>query len=1418
MGRPGIQTWTWALCAFWMCVSRALAGPQYMVTFPAVLEAGVQTKLCASLTYPNETLLMTVTLISEREKTTLFQRKSSIPFYQCSLFTPQAELKEEVQHVEVKVQGTFHSRVVKNVTIKTYDPMTFVQTDKPIYLPGQTVHFRVVTLNTTLQSVDQLYDFIEIKNPNNIRIGQWLNESGQIVQLSYSLISEAPEGSYQVIVSIGEDKIRHTFKVEKYVLPKFDVTLNVNEEVSIGDQEIHATACANYTYRQPVPGNVTVEMCRPLNLDFAGFHFGDEKLTPLCYNETKQADNNGCATFAFAMSNFTKFPTKALQDVLDVTAEVEEEGTGISRLQKATTNISYVIGRLSFFDTPKIFEPGADVEGKVKAVYFNNTPIPDMPVYLFEGETWSSRRLQNLTTDSSGVARFSFEGFQGLIHLIISSSPTLEPPRQKTPFYESGSHTLFVLQPSPPDVSVSFLKVKNNNKTLACDAEVDFTIQYVIVGESQDTVDVIHLVLSRGAIVDQGHRQVQLKPTRVTEGKVSFKLLVSPEMAPEVQIVAFIVLPSDKVIANSANFSTEKCFSNKVSLESSPSSAVPGEDINMQLTANPNSLCGVSIIDQSVLIKEPGKTLTPDVIFDLLPVMNVTNVTECLPVRQKRSILSHPDQYMHDAYTVFKNVGLEMATNLLIEVPSCLLYSGRKYYRIPHVVRTDTMHVEMFPVLLAAPTSPDAAPGRSFFPETWIWDLVEVGSSGTKNVSLTAPDTITTWETETFCLSPEFGLAPRKQITVFQPFFLDFTLPYSIIQGEHFELKATVFNYLSSCIVVKVHPKLSTEYTLNLVPGVNYTVCLCGNERKTLPYIMTPITIGVVNVTVSAGAVRSVVSCNNEIVSVPDRGHIDTVTRSVIFKAEGVEMTKTVSSWHCPNGSTIMQEIDPHLPENVIEGSARALVTVSGDILGQALQHLDGLLRMPYGCGEQNMVLLAPNIYILQYLENTKQLTPAIREKASNFMISGYQRQLNYKHHDGAYSTFGAGTRNTWLTAFVLRSFAKAKSFIYIDPTTIEQTRKWLESKQQENGCFEMSGKLFNNRMKGSVSDEVTLSAYITAAFLETNVSAKNPVVEKSLSCLKESISNLSNTYTTALMAYVFTLAGDMETRGLLLAHLDKVAIKQGGFLHWSQRAAETSASLSVEISSYVLMATLSASPTNEDLGYASGIVRWLTTQQNYYGGFSSTQDTVVALQALALYATLVFSPHGSSAVKVQSPSEQLMFNVTQDNRLLHQESVLQDMTGNFNLEVQGTACVSVQISFLYNVPPPPQSSDFSVEATTEVNSTGVRPKLILKLKVQYNGKESSTNMVILDIQVLSGFVPESESLRKLKGAVLVDHVEQKDGGVQVYIRELPQNTTIFYTLELIEDIPGQNLKPAVVKIYDYYEPSDHAEIEYTYH
>ena len=60
-----------------------------------------------------------------------------------------------------------------------------------------------------------------------------------------------------------------------------------------------------------------------------------------------------------------------------------------------------------------------------------------------------------------------------------------------------------------------------------------------------------------------------------------------------------------------------------------------------------------------------------------------------------------------------------------------------------------------------------------------------------------------------------------------------------------------------------------------------------------------------------------------------------------------------------------------------------------GDVMGPALGGLDQLLTLPTGCGEQNMLRFAPNIYVLEYLTNTGQLTSSVREKAINFLRTG---------------------------------------------------------------------------------------------------------------------------------------------------------------------------------------------------------------------------------------------------------------------------------------------------------------------------------------------------------------------------------------------------------------------------------------------
>ncbi|KAG7322068.1 hypothetical protein KOW79_014926 [Hemibagrus wyckioides] len=1393
-------------------------GPYFMVTFPAVIEAGSDAKLCASLLKPNETLQMNIYLVHNNQNKTLLHDTVEKDFHRCSHFeAPQVE-SESVQEIIVEVKGeSFKMTERAKVMFKSYNTLAFIQTDKPIYSPGQTVNFRIVTMDSNFIPLKQKYSAIILEDSNHNRIGQWTNMSstGLILQLSHELNAEAPQGYYYITAKIGKRVIQHHFKVDKYVLPKFEVTVETPEEHSIGEEELKLEICGKYTYGQPVPGAALVQVCREFRPNY--IHHQNAPLVSPCLVETVEMGKTGCALHILNVSTFMNSEFEEhFKDNLNATITLTEEGTEFSMVKPVIISLTYEIGKVKLVDLPTTFEREKAIEGKIKVTTFSGTPIPNKKVYLSEGERWSQTLLLNLTTDNNGLAHFSVpspEHPKTEIVLKASVYPVVQYPRYNKPFFSTAEKRMQLLQPATSYSPVfSELSIESSEEPFKCDTEIPITINYYIVGETTESysIDLMYIVLSKGAIVHHGHETVEVEEsTDVRKGKVSFKLSVHAELAPLVQVVVYSVLPSENIIAASKNFDVEKCFRNKVSLQFSPSEAVPGEKNNLELSALPGSLCGLSAVDQSVFINEPGNRLNTDKIFHLLPVTmaldypyGLEDDRECLHVRPRR------DSWFDHTYKTLKGVGLKMATNLAIRVPRCLVYKGVEYHpqRINHryTVAYDGHRRDITTV-------------RKFFPETWLWQLSEVGDSGSVQLPVTVPDTITTWETEAFCVSSKgLGLAPPVQLTVFQPFFLELSLPYSIIRGEVFELKATVFNYLSKCIMVKVTPAPSSDYTLQPYSEGEYSSCLCANGRKTFKWTLIPSVLGVVNVTVSAEAEQSQTVCDNEIVSVPERGRIDTVTRSLIVQAEGTEKTKSQSWLLCPQGNSVSEELELTLPENVIAGSSRASVSVLGDILGRALQNLDGLLKMPYGCGEQNIALLAPNVYILRYLENTEQLTSDIRERATGFLKSGYQRQLNYKHISGGYSTFGSGEENTWLTAFVLRTFGKAQHYIFIYPEIINSAMKWLKNKQRTDGCFIRQGNLFNNRMKGGVNDNVTITAYITASLLELGNPVQDPSVKKGLLCLKSSVGNQTNTYTTALLAYTFTLAGEKEIRAQLLKELDNVAISGDGHLHWTQSALDESSSLSVEISSYVLLAVITTDQlTAADLGYANRIVSWLVKQQNPYGGFSSTQDTVVALQALALYSTKVFSSEGSSTVTVKSADgDSHNFDVNQNNKLLYQERSLQDVPGKFSIEVKGSTCVSVQTALFYNVPTPTEISTMEIFAKTEGNCTkSFGHTLTLKFTVVYNGALNSTNMIIVDIKLLSGFTADPAELKR---GILVERVDSKDDHIIMYIKELQKKIPINYELHIKQVLPVKSLKPALIKIYDYYQTSDQSETEYT--
>ncbi|XP_016386639.1 alpha-2-macroglobulin-like isoform X2 [Sinocyclocheilus rhinocerous] len=1401
------------------------SGPLFLVTIPAVIESGSDAKLCAILLKPNESITMTISLLDHKNMTTplVQQRSASAAFHRCFSFQAPRVDVESVWKLKVVVKGRlFKMTEERKVLFRSYLPLTFIQTDKPIYNPGQTVNFRVVTMNAKFVPLYQMYSLVVVEDNHNNRIGQWTNVSstGWILQLSHQLNSEAQVGMYTLRAFISDRMISQIFEVKKYVLPKFDAIVNAPQIYSVGDPGLKIEVCGKYTYGQPVPGQAMVEVCRePFPFDLV------PKVTRLCLNKTAEMNSVGCASLTFRTSGFfnSSFENN-LQHSFLVNVNVTEEGTDIVMSKSTTVSITFEVGNVTFVELPKFFESGSAINGKISVSAFDGTPLESKVIYVLDGSSWPNKLLLNLTTNHNGLATFSLNTAdlpKSDLNLVASATPEIFYGH-KSPYFTTDTRIVALLQPATPySLQFSELTIVKLDQPLKCGAVFPVDIQYSFVGETGNcNTDIIYMVLSKGVIILNGYQRVQSRPSStVTSGTVSFQLSVSVDMAPVVQILAFCILPSENVVAASASFDTEMCFQNQVSLQFSPATAVPGEENTLTVSAQAGSLCGLSAVDQSVLIMEPGRRLSAEAVFSLLPVrwptddpFGVEDEQECLSVRPRRAVPAV------QAYESFKSVGLKVATNLPVREPQCLTYRGLNYYRNFYAFLKP--EVALAAVAESGDSSSFDMTIRTYFPETWIWQLTQVGDTGSTQVSLKVPDTITTWETEAFCLSSKgFGLAPPVQLTVFQPFFLELSLPYSIIRGESFELKATVFNYLSNCIMVKVTPATSSAFTLRPF-NEPYSSCLCANGRKTFKWVLSASVLGPVNVTVSASAEPSRTLCGTEVVVLPMRGRIDVVTRSLLVLPEGVERTNTHSWLLCPKGNILSEDVTLTFPTNVVLGSARCSVSVLGDIMGRALKNLDGLLQMPYGCGEQNMIVLAPNIYILLYLEATEQLTAAIRQTATGYLQRGYQGQLNYRHSDGSYSTFGYDESNTWLTTFVLRSFGLATRFVFIDPNVLQSAKDWLISQQDSNGCFMQQGTLYHNDMKGGVDDNVTMTAYITASLLELGVPLTDPVITNALSFLRPVVGNLGNTYASALLAYTFSLAGETSTRAQLLTTLNNREISEGTKLHWSQTTSGDT--LAVEISSYVLLAVLSVQPlTTAILGYANRIVNWLVAQQNPYGGFSSTQDTVVALQALSVYATQVFSLAGSSTVTVQSSmvgGDFYSFDVNQNNRLLYREKLLNNFPGEYSVRATGSTCVSVQVACFYNIPTPIKvARTLSIEVKVTGDCEPLGANLMLNFTVKYDGPKSSTNMVLVDIKILSGFTANMSLLGSLPNSFgpLVERVDAGDDHVLVYLKEVPKGVPMTYSLLLKQIITVKNLKPAVIRVYDYYEPSDAFETTY---
>uniref|UniRef100_A0A672V350 Alpha-2-macroglobulin n=1 Tax=Strigops habroptila TaxID=2489341 RepID=A0A672V350_STRHB len=1371
---------------------------QYTVLLPFLIHTDSPEKVCVQLTHLNESVTLSATLEYQGENRSLIDDVvSEKDVFTCIPFSlPKSNSWSSVVFLTVTVKGaTLQFRSRKSVLVKNYESLVFIQTDKPIYKPGQTVLFRIVSLDKDFRPLNEM-------DPKQNRLYQWTKAELKmgLIQLFFNLTSEPIQGTYRVVAQKASGKtVQHPFSVEEYVLPKFEVIVKMPKVITILDEKLKVTVCGLYTFGKPVPGLVSFRVCRKFKHP-ATTCYGEEAKA-VCDEFSGQVNNHGCIS-EMVKTKLFQLKRNGYENKLHVEAKIKEEETGVELTGTSFSEITTTITKITFENPDTHYKPGIPFFGQVKLVDGSGAPIANELVRI----SFQGAEEVNYTTDEEGRAQFTLNTSKLYLDSVGIRVST------------AGREVDEGRKGRASEVSISvYLKIEPKSKALSCGSSTEVRVHYVLTPEAigeQKKIVFYYLVMAKGIIKQAGTHILDLDQE---DGEFLSPLPVQADIAPVAQMFVYTTSPSRELIADSMKFNIEKCFKNKVDLSFSPSEGLPSSDAHLLFRASPYSLCAVRAVDKSVLLMKPEADLSP---------------SSCsLQPQQTSAASTAPDCHIDCDFLRPKhndNVDLPCLELSVVDFFSILLDSGPLAGRLYPSSSTPELLTETV---------------RKYFPETWIWSLVPISSEGNAGLGMIIPDTITEWKANAFCISPDtgFGLSPTVTLRAFQPFFVELTMPYSVVRGESFTLKATVFNYLTTCIRVSVTLAQSTHFLATLVEKEEESYCLCENGRKTVAWLVTPKSLGQVEFSVSTEALQNKQPCGNAIVETPEKGRKDTVIRQLLVEVCGLwegrtEFSHSYLGLVSFSGEPVEEKFFLLLPSNVVRDSGRAYFSVLGDIMGTAMQNLHQLLQMPFGCGEQNMVLFAPNIYVLDYLNKTGQLSEEVKSKAIGYLVSGYQRQLNYKHPDGSYSTFGpryGQPGNTWLTAFVLKSFAQARPHIFIDEKHIQDALVWLSYKQKENGCFRSSGTLLNNAMKGGVDNEVSLTAYITIALLEIPLPVTHSVVRNALFCLEMAAGEKENhVYTKALMAYAFALAGKEEKRKALLTSLEREAVKKDGSVHWQRPGKEPEVALpyyrsrapsaEVEMTSYVLLAHLTAqpAPSQEELSFAALIAKWISTQQNPNGGFSSTQDTVVALQALSLYGAVTYAKSGAaSKVTLRSGGDfQQDFQVDPHNRLLLQRVPLPRVPGEYSTEVSGEGCVYLQTSLRYNVQPSQQDAPFMLHVYTmpETCAGSKAHKVFdIGINVSYTGERNGSNMVIVDVKMLSGFIPVKSSVRKLEGHPLIERTEISTNHVLVYVEKL-SSETLSFSFAVEQDIPVQGLKPAQVKVYDYYETDEFATQEYS--
>uniref|UniRef100_A0A3Q3ILA5 NTR domain-containing protein n=1 Tax=Monopterus albus TaxID=43700 RepID=A0A3Q3ILA5_MONAL len=1050
-----------------------------------------------------------------------------------------------------------------SVAVSRTNGFLFIQTDKPLYTPHQSVKVRAFSMNQELRPANRSV-FLTFKDPDHIAVDSVemidVNNGVPSMQNPFRIPIKPKLGIWTIEASYSDDfttTATTDFEVKEYVLPSFSILVEPEANyISYGQFKYFSfKVSARYLHGAPV---ADAEV-------FLRYGYISGKNPPVIIpSVTRERVRNNIMGRETSAGMWTGplFQTRAVKICYPCLSGGITQESEFAAVKFVKSPYS-----LSLVSTPPFIKPGLPYNIQVLVKDHLDKPVKRVEVRLVERPLFTEQGAKDdmpcttsANSQSDGLAFFICNTPKGGVRAVLKFE-TVDP---NLPVAAQASLTLEAKSYHSPNQRYLYIDPPLPGHGLQVGHYTNIKV-YSATPSYVPLKALSYLVLSKGKVVDFGSR----KFASSTDNKQTVSFEVMPSMVPSIRLLVYYILygeGTNELVADSVWLDVrDKCVNGlQTDLSYRKRDYKPKQNLQMDIYTNQDGLVALSAVDTALFIHQLSNRK-----YGGLQVLRH---------------IEHSDQGCgggggKDSADVFRLAGLTFITNANAQPSASSMSISQPF--------SHTCLLEVKMCLLRRDNR---------------WPIGN-GALPPLCVSLTG-----------MCA------AEPVQVSVSLPLSVNVPLPYQVVRGEQLELMGSVYNQLPHSIMVKI---MGT--TFNYVSHDAVPVTTGREGLRSTPCHWSQLSVdgvGKVNFTLlglEPGEHTLTFTLKTQ------GGGRDVLEKKLRVVPEGVRKEQFSGGRLDPQGIYGMWrtvELKNKLLANVVPNTAvERMLSINGDVLGEVLsvmhspEGLRQLINLPAGSAEAELDGLLPLVQVYQYLETARRwdiLGADVRKNSADL-----RRRIR---EDASYSMWMKKDPSTWLTALVLKTLSAVDQVVSVDHQSLSESVAWLiYSTQLEDGSFTESSSLRANKFMVS-STSLCLRLRIALLRVRPQVWLNFLHAPGVKSVYVRAVATYALTLHDPNSKVVSQLLSSLEALARQKGHPAVLRYWQESSITADWLKPDQSSGLTVETTAYVLLTVL----LKGRIPYAIPILSWLTQDQHYGEGFYSPQDTVLTLEAVTAYSRVI--------------------------------------------------------------------------------------------------------------------------------------------------------------------------------------------------